>query len=32
VACYRLSCTNAENEPVTIYVDAASGRQSRIEL
>ena len=32
VACYRLSCTNAENEPVTIYVDAASGKQSRIEL
>jgi len=32
VACYRLSCTNAENEPVTIYVDASSGKQSRIEL
>ena len=31
-ACYRLRCTNGENEPVTIYVDASSGRQSRIEL
>lgn len=32
VACYRLRCTNSENKPVTIYVDASNGRQSRIEL
>lgn len=31
-ACYRLRCTNGNNEPVTIYVDASSGKQSRIEL
>lgn len=31
-AAYRLKCTNGKNEPVTIYVDANTGRQSRIVL
>ena len=31
-AAYRLKCTNDKNEPVTIYVDADTGRQSLISL
>lgn len=31
-ACYRFRCTNAAGEPVSIYIDAATGRQSRIVL
>lgn len=31
-ACYRLKCTNGKNENVTVYVDALTGRQSRISL
>ena len=32
MACYRLRCTDPAGETVTVYVDAASGRQCRIEL
>ena len=32
MASYRLKCTNAEGREVTVYVDANSGLQSRIEL
>ena len=31
-ACYRLKCTNDKNETVTVYVDADTGMQSRINL
>lgn len=30
--CYRLICENEQGQNVTIYVDALSGKQSRIEL
>lgn len=29
---YRLKCTNGKNETVTVYVNAVTGRQSRISL
>lgn len=31
-ACYELSCSGENGERVTVYVDAATGRQCRIEL
>ena len=31
-ACYELSCTNENDRPVKIYVDASTGKQCRIEL
>ncbi|MBQ9687289.1 MAG: germination protein YpeB [Oscillospiraceae bacterium] len=32
MACYLLRCTGPEGESVTVYVDAATGRQCKIEL
>ena len=31
-ACYAFFCQDAEDSGVTVYVDAATGRQGRIEF